>query len=331
MAIVNGSLQEGYKDAAWFAANPTLVLLVGQKVNLEQTGTYKLGDGTSQLSALSFLGGNGSGLSGLTTNKVLKAGSATTAVDSNITDDGTTVIISTNLQVDGVIQSPNGLNTVTVVDTVVSLDFNGTTNSGYVSINDTRNEVKHDALVELNAPSVTKNGVEVATVNDIPTVLPRKYFAYNNTTYSYTGTTANTILRTIYIPANSMNLNSTLELHAIFGKSGTAGTMNYAAYITTNPSVITGGSIVKINAFAAGNLQGGFVLRLTNKNSLNSQAVQLQNPGANQYDTWQTANFARTLLSIDFAVDQYIHIYSTLGNATDTAIIYDYQCYIDKN
>lgn len=159
----------------------------------------------------------------------------------------------------------------------------------------------------------------------------RKYFAYDNTTYSYTGTTASTILRTIYIPANSMNLNSTLELHAIFGKSGTAGTMNYAAYITTNPSVITGGSFVKINAFAAGNLQGGFVLRLTNKNSLNSQAVQLANSGANQYDSWQLANFARTLLSIDFAVDQYLHIYSTLGNATDTAIIYDYQCYIDKN
>jgi len=60
MAIVNGSLQEGYKDAAWFAANPTLVLLAGQRVNLEQTGTYKLGDGTTQLSALSFLGGGGS-------------------------------------------------------------------------------------------------------------------------------------------------------------------------------------------------------------------------------------------------------------------------------
>lgn len=171
----------------------------------------------------------------------------------------------------------------------------------------------------------------IETVNDIPTVLPRKYFAYNNTTYSYTGTTASTILRTIYIPANSMNLNSTLELHAIFGKSGTAGTMNYAAYITTNPSVITGGSIVKINSFASNILQGGFVLRLTNKNSLNSQAIQLQNPGANQYDSWQLTNFARTLLSIDFAVDQYLHIYSTLGNATDTAIIYDYQCYIDKN
>jgi hypothetical protein len=56
MAIVNGSLELGYKNAAWFAANPTLVLKEGQIVYLEQTGTYKIGNGVSTLSALSFLG-----------------------------------------------------------------------------------------------------------------------------------------------------------------------------------------------------------------------------------------------------------------------------------
>lgn len=56
----------GYKDAAWFSANPTLVLKEGQSVFLQQTGTYKLGDGTTQLISLSFLGGVG-GYSGATT------------------------------------------------------------------------------------------------------------------------------------------------------------------------------------------------------------------------------------------------------------------------
>ena len=46
----------GYKDAAWFAANPTLVLEEGQHVYLLQTGQYKIGDGATQLSSLSFLG-----------------------------------------------------------------------------------------------------------------------------------------------------------------------------------------------------------------------------------------------------------------------------------
>jgi len=56
MAVVNGSLELGYKNLAWFTANPTLVLKEGQIVYLEQTGTYKIGNGTSTLSALSFLG-----------------------------------------------------------------------------------------------------------------------------------------------------------------------------------------------------------------------------------------------------------------------------------
>lgn len=289
----------------------------GDKVEIVQGGTSKQVDANLL---------SGSGLSGLTTNKVLKATSSTTVGNSNITDDGTIVII----------ESPNALNSIYVSNVISGYGY-GSNESGSVDTNDSRTNVTHTIKNTFDAPlhefnnSIKKNGVEVATVNDIPTVLPRKYFAYNNTTYSYTGTTASTILRTIYIPANSMNLNSTLELHAIFGKSGTAGVMYYAAYITTNPSVITGGSIVKTNSFASNVLQGGFVLRLTNKNSLNSQAVQLPNSGANQYDTWQLTNFARTLLSIDFAVDQYLHIYSTLVNATDTAIIYDYQCYIDKN
>lgn len=56
MAIVNGSVELGYNNTAWFTANPTIILLVGQIVYLEQTGTYKLGDGVTALSALSWLG-----------------------------------------------------------------------------------------------------------------------------------------------------------------------------------------------------------------------------------------------------------------------------------
>lgn len=48
----------GYQDAAWFAANPTFLLGKGQSVYLLQTGTYKIGDGVTALSGLSFLGGS---------------------------------------------------------------------------------------------------------------------------------------------------------------------------------------------------------------------------------------------------------------------------------
>ena len=54
--MANVNIQIAYKNSAWFAANPTLVLLIGQLVYLEQTGTYKIGNGITALSSLSFLG-----------------------------------------------------------------------------------------------------------------------------------------------------------------------------------------------------------------------------------------------------------------------------------
>ncbi len=57
--MANVDIRVGYKDLAWFTANPTLILKEGQAVYLQQTGTYKLGDGVTALSALSFLGGGG--------------------------------------------------------------------------------------------------------------------------------------------------------------------------------------------------------------------------------------------------------------------------------
>jgi hypothetical protein len=54
--MANVNIELGYKTLIWFNANPTLVLLAGQIVYLGQTGTYKIGDGVSTLSALNFLG-----------------------------------------------------------------------------------------------------------------------------------------------------------------------------------------------------------------------------------------------------------------------------------
>lgn len=51
-------VRQGYQDLAWFNANPNFLLGKGQRVNLLQTGQYKLGDGVTALSALAFLGGS---------------------------------------------------------------------------------------------------------------------------------------------------------------------------------------------------------------------------------------------------------------------------------
>lgn len=63
--MANVDIELGYKDAAWFTANATRVLKQGQPVFLQQTGQFKIGDGTTQLQNLSFLGGATGATNGL--------------------------------------------------------------------------------------------------------------------------------------------------------------------------------------------------------------------------------------------------------------------------
>lgn len=58
---VNGSIQLAYEDTAWFAANPTIVLLEGQHVYLsdgtdEFLSAYVVGDGVNELQDLPWKG-----------------------------------------------------------------------------------------------------------------------------------------------------------------------------------------------------------------------------------------------------------------------------------
>ena len=92
--MANVDIQLGYKDSAWFTSNATLVLLAGQSVHLLQTGTYKIGDGTTQLSALSFLGGTSTFTS--TLKHIVKASQAINKGQAVYVSsaDGTNMIVS---------------------------------------------------------------------------------------------------------------------------------------------------------------------------------------------------------------------------------------------
>lgn len=73
--MANVNIQLGYKDSAWFTTNATLVLLTGQIVYLQQTGQYKIGDGTTQLQNLSFKGGTATETNTVIATVVNKTGS----------------------------------------------------------------------------------------------------------------------------------------------------------------------------------------------------------------------------------------------------------------
>lgn len=86
------------KDTAWFTANAAMILKAGEPAYHETTGQFKLGDGVTALSALSFLPATASTP---TLQQVLTAGSILTA--NNTIDSGanTLTLTQTTLNVNG--------------------------------------------------------------------------------------------------------------------------------------------------------------------------------------------------------------------------------------
>ncbi len=128
MTVVLGSIQLGNKSAAWFAANPTVVLLDGQVVYLDdQSGQYKKGDGVTQLSALSFLGGGSQTLA-----QTLALGN-TTGANNIVVDDGDTIRFGTS----SFTQTTIGYDSIsarTVISNSVSGDYVYIKNGGGIDL-----------------------------------------------------------------------------------------------------------------------------------------------------------------------------------------------------
>ena len=131
MATVTAELRYAPKDAAWFTANAAMVLKDGEPAYLRSTGEFKLGDGVTALSALSFLPvGNGNVSTVTATNG--------TGQTWTITNPTTTPNLSLALTTQGITENTNlyytnargigsvltgyvsGAGTITSADTVLS-------------------------------------------------------------------------------------------------------------------------------------------------------------------------------------------------------------------
>lgn len=129
----NVATELGYKDSAWFTTNASLLLGKGQIVFLQQTGTYKLGDGITALSALLFLGG-----------------SSTTPNLQEVTNEGSS---TTNE-----LQFKDGSNNVVALIGPNQLDV--------------LNDVGNNSLFNIDrvTNTISNLGIPLATVNDIPSL-----------------------------------------------------------------------------------------------------------------------------------------------------------------
>lgn len=65
-----------------------------------------------------------------------------------------------------------------VYNTQIGMIWSGSIGAGSVVVDDNKVEILHDFLININAPSVKKNGVEIATIDDISTSITSALTAY---------------------------------------------------------------------------------------------------------------------------------------------------------
>ena len=238
--MANVNIKLGYKNLAWFNANPTIVLLVGQIVYLDQTGTYKIGDGVTSLSSLSFLGSSSSGVQSVTGAQVDNTDPLNPVVGTpNLQEVTAATVTITNP-----IITKSTINVLDASSNVVdALDELGLT------ITDSTNA---NLLLEVDRVNDTVKvlGVEVATVNDLVSL----YVTARNNTGS-------TILKgqIVYV-SGALGQNPTIAL-AKADIEATSFDIGIAAFDIPNNTnvqnnICTNGLVESLNtiAFADGDL-----------------------------------------------------------------------------
>lgn len=94
--------------------------------------------------------------------------------------------------------------------------------------------------------------------------------AFSHVDGSHTGTTTETVLGTLTIPANAIGANGTLMIVAIFGSANGGAPGNRTARVRFNG---IGGTVLTTMTLTSTNRSGMLIRFLSNRNAANSQIV----------------------------------------------------------
>ena len=148
----------------------------------------------------------------------------------------------------------------------------------------------------------------------VPSFAPFK----QNTTSALTGTTAETLITSILIPANTFQANDWLRWVASINATNNANSKTVRVYFNTIAS-LSGATQVAQRLLA--NITTQIVLRnMFFVNSISSQKTLLGTT-LNVASDEATTGGTQATLSINFAVDQYFIISGQLAVGTDTITI----------
>ena len=131
-----------------------------------------------------------------------------------------------------------------------------------------------------------------------------------------TGTTVDTLSRSLLIPANTFTGNGMLEILARFTKSGTAGSINTRVYLNTSASLTGATLIATFNAGSAAGTVYSQGIRTARINSNTLTVAGLASTGVfTDYSTGANPMVSTTFTT---SVDNYLIFSVQLANSGDT-------------
>lgn len=162
-------------------------------------------------------------------------------------------------------------------------------------------------------PSLAELAYLKGVVGKMPSIIYK-----DNTSYSLTGTTAQTIMASFLVPANTFQVADILQYRINWRKVGTAGNGTLNVLVNTSVSLV-GATGLMTRTMGSANAWAQTKRTIVFKNSL---AAQRTFPVANTTtDNDDTATGNESALTIDFTADQYFLIALTNANAADTHTI----------
>ena len=133
-----------------------------------------------------------------------------------------------------------------------------------------------------------------------------------------TGTTSETQVAVVTIPANTIRSIDNLRIYTPVVKTGTAGLCTVTYKLSTS-ATMPSGTTDRI-AFVAGTT-GSLWIGMNRNASYNGGNLIIANSGTSLISDLTTAAQAPTVTARNNAVTLYLYISITLGNATDSAYL----------
>lgn len=133
---------------------------------------------------------------------------------------------------------------------------------------------------------------------------------------SVTGTTAETNLAALRIPANSMGKNGIIEVRLLWSYTNSSNTKTFIHKLATVSGLI-GGQFIAGNQAVTTTASSQGLLITRNNNATNAQISWAANPGV----PFSTTGAALIAGSIDTTQDVYVNISALLASAAETVTL----------